>query len=245
MNNKDRDIAINEIKQKIREHVWKEMEKRKIARFPKPIKGRIPNFLGSEKAGEKISKIPAFLNARTVFSNPDSPQRVIRYLTLTLNKTLIMATPKLKKGFLIIDGSRLTPSQKRRASTIRGAFEYGKKTDDLSSIEIDIKVTGSVATYYDGARLGKGGGFSDLEFAILREMGSITDETPIITSIHYIQLVEGIPMTRHDVPVDIILTPTDIIKTNRKYEKPRGIYWDELPEDKITSIPILLKLRRS
>ncbi len=244
MNNNSNNLAINEIKQKIRERIWKEMEKRKIARFPTPVKGRIPNFLGSEKAGEKIREVQAFLNAKIVFSNPDSPQRVIRYIALSLNKTLIMATPKLKKGFLVIDGSRLTLSQKRRASTIRGAFEYGRLTDDLSDIKIDVKVTGSVAAYYDGARLGKGGGFSDLEFAILKEMGAITDETPIITSIHEIQLVEGIPMTRHDVPVDIILTPTEIIKTDRKYEKPKGIYWDELPENKITSIPILLKLRR-
>ena len=51
-------------------------------------------------------------------------------------------------------------------------------------------------------------------------------------------------MTQHDVPVDIIVTPTKVIETNTVYKKPKGIYWDELPKEKIEQIPLLKKLRK-
>jgi len=240
MNNQE----IKKIKQKIREKIWAEMEKKDIAQFPRPVWGRIPNFKGSKEAADKIKTLKEFLEAKIVFCNPDSPQRYIRYHTLSMNKTLIMATPKLKLGFIILEGSKLSANQKFRASTIRGAFEFGKVTEDLSNIRIDIKITGSVAVTLNGARVGKGGGYSDLEYAILKEMGVIDDKTPIITSVHEIQIVNNIPMTQHDVPMDIVLTPSKVHKINNTYPKPKGIYWEELDEKKINSIPILKKLWR-
>ena len=235
---------IKKVKQKIREEIWSKLEKSGVARFPKPIWGRIPNFEGSKEAAEKIKMIDEFVDSNVVFCNPDSPQRYIRYHALMMNKTLIMATPKLKLGFLVLEGSKLTVQQKFRASTIRGAFEYGKTVEEITDKIIDIKITGSVAVTLKGARLGKGGGYSDLEYAILREMGVINENTPIVTSVHELQIVEDIPMTKHDVPVDIILTPERIIKTNNPYPKPKGIYWDEIDKEKLESIPILKKFWR-
>ena len=46
---------------------------------------------------------------------------------------------------------------------------------------------------------------------MLRYMGAIDDDTVVVTSVHDEQLVDDIPLdkvTKHDVAVDIICTPT-------------------------------------
>jgi hypothetical protein len=57
-------------------------------------------------------------------------------------------------------------------------------------------------------------GFAELEYGILRWMGAIDDNTPVVTTIHDCQLLEEeidpAQMLEHDVPVDIIVTPTQV-----------------------------------
>ena len=67
-----------------------------------------------------------------------------------------------------------------------------------------------------------------------------------MSTIHPLQLmVSKIPMLPHDVPVDFIVTPKDIIATRSMYPRPRGIYWDLLREMNINAIPILRRHQRS
>lgn len=89
-------------------------------------------------------------------------------------------------------------------------------------------------------RLGKGGGNSDLEYAIAIELGVITSATPIITTVHPLQIVTGrIALEPHDIPVDFIVTPEKSITTKTRISRPRGIYWDYLDEEKTAAIPLL------
>jgi 5-formyltetrahydrofolate cyclo-ligase len=128
------------------------------------------------------------------------------------------------------------------AASIRGAFKHGRKTS-IRGIEVDLIVEGSVAVDRKGGRVGKGGGFGDLEFAILRETDSITDTTPLVTTVHPLQIIDKVPMTEHDVPVDFIVTPDETIETKQTYPKPRGIIWELLPSDAYKRMPILAELR--
>ncbi len=234
---------VREVKRRIRERIWRLLEERGVARFPKPIRGRIPNFVGAERAAARLVRHRVFANADVVFCCPDSPQRPVREAVLRAGKILVMATPRLREGFLIIRPSDVPRGREGAASTIRGAFRYGRKVD-FPPFKIDVKVTGSVAVSPDGGRVGKGGGYSDLEYAILRELGLVDEDTPVVTTVHDLQVVDTIPMTRHDVPVDVIFTPTKTIEVRpRRYPKPPGILWDELDAEKLEAIPILRTLR--
>jgi 5-formyltetrahydrofolate cyclo-ligase len=88
--------------------------------------------------------------------------------------------------------------------------------------------------------VGKGGGYSDLEFALLTEEKKIGRHTPIVTSVHPLQIVdEEIPMTEHDIPLSAIVTPTEVIEIESPLPRPKGIYWEMLPPEKIEAIPVL------
>ena len=74
----------------------------------------------------------------------------------------MMATPRLREGFLLLDPHNIPSNHMSEASTIHGAFKYGRSVKP-NETKIDLFVAGSVAVAPDGGRLGKGTGYSDQE----------------------------------------------------------------------------------
>jgi len=207
-------------KEEIRMRVWQLMEETGVATFPKPILHRIPNFVGAEKAAQNLRTLCEYKEAKVVFCNPDSPQRPVREMALRDGKTVVMATPKLRQGFLLLDPKSIPSNRISEASTIRGAFKHGHPIEP-NKVKVDLFIAGSVAVSSDGGRLGKGTGYSDQEYSILKNAGSLTAHTPTVTTVHDIQIVEKIPREEWDVPINIIVTPTQIIRTNKTFLLPK------------------------
>ena len=156
-----------------------------------------------------------------------------------------MAVPRLRdeKCFVVLDPSGLGKNL-YAASSIKGAFEFGRQVSVHEMKPVDLILCGSVAVRLDGSRIGKGGGYSDLEYAIAIELGIITPETPIITTVHPLQIVSSrFTLAPHDIPVDFIVTPDKAIATKTRINRPRGVYWDYLDDEKIAAIPLLKKLQ--
>ncbi|CAH8355648.1 unnamed protein product [Eruca vesicaria subsp. sativa] len=233
----------------IRKKMWDLMEARNYAMSPRPVHHRIPNFVGAADAAAKLAELDAFRMAGVVKVNPDSPQKQIRFLTLSGEKKLLTPQPRLRTGFFsVLESDFLKPETIREACTSVGVAKYGRAIGLDEKIKVDLIVLGSVAVNpQTGARLGKGEGFAELEYGMLRYMGAIDDSTPVVTTVHECQLVDDIPLEKlaiHDVPVDIICTPTRVIFTNTPIPKPQGIYWDKLSPEKLRQIRILRELKR-
>lgn len=232
-------------KQEIRMYIWKIMMERSLAKPPFPIYNRIPNFVGAETASQYIFSLNDYINAQVVKSNPDSPQRVIRERILKDRKILVLASPRLKKGFLVIKPDKYLIGREKYASTIRGGFRFGKITPINSLPPIDFVVEGSVAVSIKCERIGKGEGYAELEYAILRELDLVEEHTPIATTIHDIQIFENLPQDSYDVSLDYIATPTRLITCMYRSRRPSGIYWNQLNIEKISKIPILKSIAKS
>ncbi|CAO2823330.1 unnamed protein product [Amaranthus hypochondriacus] len=235
-------------KWKIRKRVWDFMEANNIAQFPRPVHHRIPNFVGAPLASNKLIELEVFREANCVKVNPDSPQKQVRFLTLSEGKKLLTPQPRLRTGFFsVLDSEMLTPSTINEACTSVGVAKYGRPIGLDEKIKVDLIVIGSVAVDPNtGARLGKGEGFAELEYGMLRYMGAIDDNTLVLTTVHDQQLVDDIPTEKllvHDVPVDIICTPTRIIYTKTAIPKPQGIYWELLSPEKLGQVRILRELK--
>ncbi|HEY2991021.1 MAG TPA: 5-formyltetrahydrofolate cyclo-ligase [Candidatus Binatia bacterium] len=231
-------------KEEIRAEIWRLLREKKAARFPGAA-GRIPNFVGAEACAPLLAQLSIWRDAEVIKVNPDSPQRAVRRKALEEGKVLYMAVPRLReeKPFIELDPKRLKASP-YAASSIQGAFQHGRPVSLEQVKKIDLIVCGSVAVNLKGARVGKGGGYSDLEYALLRETKKVAAETPVITTVHPLQVVGGdIPMTEHDIPLNAVITPQDVIPITPAYDKPRGIYWTLLPREKIEEIPLLKKRR--
>lgn len=231
-------------KRALREATWDRMIAAGVGRFPAPT-GRIPNFVGAEAAAERLREQPAWARARTVKSNPDSPQWPVRQRALEDGKVVYMAVPRLAEDdpFFLLDPDDLADTP-RKASSIKGASRSARTVAVEDLEPVDLVVTGCVAVDRTGARLGKGGGFSDLEYALAWQAGLVGPDTVVATTVHDVQiLADGdIPVTDHDFRLDLIVTPDEVIDCGGHDRRPADIGWDELTEDKIAAIPLLRTL---
>jgi len=203
------DAGLLAAKAALRELVWTNLDKPGIARFPKPT-GRIPNFVGAEAAARRLAETDEWKAATTVKANPDSPQWPVRTAALVDGKIVYMAVPRLAEAdpFFLLDPAQLG-DHPRKASSIKGAARSAR-TVDVDELEpVDLVVTGCVAVDESGARLGKGGGFSDLELAIAADAGLVDGHTIVVTTVHELQVLAAgtVPTTGHDIHVDLVVTP--------------------------------------
>jgi 5-formyltetrahydrofolate cyclo-ligase len=247
-----REVAIEVVtlvpeKDALRRAVWNALQETRFARFPGAW-GRIPNFIGSEAAAGRARGLDVWQQARVIKCNPDAPQLPLRRAALADGKILYMAVPRLRteECFIEIDPSGLNEAEMRRAASISGCMHYGRPVHPRSMPAIDLIVTGVVAAARDGSRLGKGGGFSDLEYAVLAEMGKLDAMTPIITTAHRLQISEEpLPMRTHDIPLDYIVTPDEVIECPPAYRRSTGVDWRLLPRERIEEMPLLLEMLRA
>ncbi|MGH4024336.1 MAG: 5-formyltetrahydrofolate cyclo-ligase [Pseudonocardiaceae bacterium] len=232
-------------KAQLREQVWSDLREQRLARFP-GARGRIPNFVGAEAAAELLRSTEAWRRARTLKCNPDAAQWPVRQRALQDGKVVYMAVPRLATAepFFLLDPADLADPP-RQASSIAGATRSARRVRVGDLEPVDLVVTGCVAAGPDGARLGKGGGFSDLEFALATEAGLIGAGTLVVTTVHERQLVESgtIPTVAHDARIDLIVTPERILECPRVPQERARIRWEELTEEKMDAIPLLSRLR--
>ncbi|HEX7408548.1 MAG TPA: 5-formyltetrahydrofolate cyclo-ligase [Candidatus Binatia bacterium] len=233
-------------KEDIRQRVRTRLMLAGVARFP-GVDARIPNFVGSDRAAQLLCELPMWKRAKAIKINSDAPQLPIRRAALREGKIVYLAMPRLRseRCFVELDPNRLG-AKIFRVGSITGAMQFGRLIAPHEMCPVDLVVCGSVAVNRQGARLGRGGGYGDLEYALLRSEGKIREYTPILTTIHPAQIIDDrLPMRGHDIPVDFVITPDQVIAAPSLHPRPRGVIWEILQEEKILSIPLLRKGRRA
>lgn len=229
-------------KQSARQAVWDALQTAGVARFPFPPHGRIPNFKDAEAAAERLFEHPLLARAMRIKVNPDAPQLPVRVEALRRGIEVYVPTPRLRGGFRRFDAKRIPPGKLREAASLSRGRRWGEDVALEDLPRLDAIVAGSVAVTRDGRRCGKGEGYSDLEFAILRELGH--PPVPVATTVHPLQIVAALPRESNDLPLSIIVTPDETIVVRRPPPAPRGIDWQQLSEGDLDAMPILRDLRR-
>ncbi|WP_327073901.1 5-formyltetrahydrofolate cyclo-ligase [Kitasatospora purpeofusca] len=229
-------------KAELRERVWAALDAASAVEDD-TAHGRIPAFHGAEAAARRLADLPAWRSAKIVKVVPDTAQEPVRALALEQGKVVYMAVPRLaaEAPFYVLDPARLSvppavAANRGKVPTLTNAVDV----DELAPV--DLVVLGSVAVDPTGARIGKGAGYSDIEAALLTEAGLITERTVIVTTVHRLQVVDAVPTQAHDVRVDLIVTPEEVIACPGPRTAAR-IRWEDLPEEKIAAIPALAKRR--
>jgi 5-formyltetrahydrofolate cyclo-ligase len=196
----------------LRSQIWNILEKKKMIRGDSSCYGRIPNFKGARLAAEKLSHTSEWKNSSTIFCSPDSAQREVREYALKDMKYLIIASPRLKQGYILIEPSKVHGKEKE-ASFVKGAIRYGEKINQFP--EVDLVVEGSVAVDLEGNRLGKGGGYGDQEIYELLESRAINRDTIIVSTLDEAQILEKVFTEPHDQKINMVVTSKVIIRMNR------------------------------
>lgn len=232
----------------LRSNIWSQLEEQE-ANVGKPY-GHIPGFVGGDKAAERLAALSFWQQAKVIKCNPDTAQVPVRLRALQDGKLVYMAVPRLSQEQCFVELT--APDLRERgieleaAATHQGAMKHGRLVAFEEMKPIGVVVTGCVAVSRDGGRTGKGAGFADLELGILRQMGLVQPDTPIVTTVHSIQVVDGshLPMLSHDWSLTWIITPDEVIETRPNRSQPTGLEWDKVRPEQVETIPVLRKLQR-
>jgi 5-formyltetrahydrofolate cyclo-ligase len=230
-------------KQAVRERVWTRLEEEGVARFP-GARGRIPNVAGASQAAARLAELPEWVTASALKANPDSPQLPVRARALADGITLVVAVPRLAGPFpfLVLDPATLDV-RPRAAASIGGSARHGRPTAIADVPPLDLVVVGSVAVDRAGRRIGKGGGYADLELGLCADAGLVGPDTLIVTTVHELQVLdEDLPQAVHDVPVDVVVTADAVIRTPGRRRAPT-VRWAELDAGMAEAIPALTTVR--
>ncbi|MBI9046426.1 MAG: hypothetical protein JEZ06_18190 [Anaerolineaceae bacterium] len=237
----------NTAKDALRVKVWSALEDQGASIGP--AFSHIPNFEGADKAAARLAELSIWKNARVVKCNPDKPQISLRLRALQDGKLLYAPVPELVKDYPFVE---LDPEDLKKrgiafetVAPIEGALKHGRRVNFQEMKPFDIAVVGCVAVTRIGGRTGKGGGFADLELGIFRDFNLVNANTPIVTTVHALQVVndEQVTMVAHDTPLNWIITPDEVIETNTTYPQPGGVDWESLQADQLRNIPFLKTLR--
>jgi len=221
-----------------RERVWQTLEASGAA--PAGSHGRIPDFVGSDRAADRLTTLTEWQQANTVKANPDRAQQPVRAHALRDHKLVFMAVPKLAdaKPFYRLD-PRILGEHRERAADRRVAAELAPTVAVNELPSIDFIICGSVAVNHAGIRIGKGAGYSDIEVALLAEAGLLKPKTTIVTTVHELQILdEELPRRAHDFTVDYIVTAKRVIECATRY-RPHGIDWGSVTAELAETIPVL------
>jgi 5-formyltetrahydrofolate cyclo-ligase len=181
--------------------------------------------------------------------NPDQAQAPVRQRALQEGKVLYMAVPRLTEERCFV--ALATADLQRRgvplevAATSRGAMQHGRLVALEEMQPIALVVVGCVAVTQDGGRTGKGAGFADLELGLLRQHGLIQADTPIVTTVHALQIVPSaeLPMRPHDWWLTWIVTPDAAVAAAARHTQPPGLLWEQLRPEQLEAIPVLRRAR--
>jgi len=151
---------------------------------------------------------------------------------------LLVPTPRLKDGFIQVLPEDVPPGEEKRAASLKNIHQYGKVIPLMNLPKVDLLFAGSVAVHPDGRRIGKGEGYADREYAILRELGN--PPMPVIGTVHSVQVVnDDFQTDDYDLTLDYIVTEKGILETGAGDRKPSGILWELVTDEERKKMPVL------
>ena len=232
-----------------RARVWADLIKvaRPDSRFHFDFQEFIPDFAGSEAATARLIELDIYQQANQIFITPDNCLEALRAQAVHDNKTQIISTYGIRRGFYALGREDVPAGLEAYAVLLDGLERLGQPLT-LKELAVhyrpELLVTGASAVNHAGIRFGKGHGFFDLEWAIFYELGLVDQQTPIVAFIHDCQLVDvPLEVSPFDTLCDLIITPTQTIPVVQPRKPTAGIIWDKLAPGMLDDIPMLRELR--
>lgn len=237
-------------KRSLRVKAWKKMSEKRATLFPHYIFNRIPNFVGADKAAALLAETDEFIKAKNVKVISDKAQDHVKLKVLGESKNLYVSPTKESNAVY----SKINCPADAEAETKRNAIrttnikEFGTDIEYKDAVPLDLLVVSAVAVSKTGQRLGRGNGYVDLDFGILVKSGAVTDKTVVVATVHDEQVYDTLPeelFTDYDVPLDIIVTPTEVIRIEKRLSRPKGILWNLLSQRRLDIVPVLKVIKEA
>lgn len=235
-------------KRSIRVETWQKIKEQKLSPLRRFITvfNRIPNFIGADKAAELLAETEEFKAANSIMVNIDLAQEQVKLEVIKARKTLfVSATQKSNNIYAKIkncDPDDVDLAAQKKIIKLHGPEDTFEEIDIDGIEKLDMVIVGSCAVSRQGHRIGKGNGYVDLDIGIQTQLGIITKDTLLVTTVHDVQVYDTLPenlFQSYDLPLDLIVTPTEVIRVKQRLARPTGIEWNLLSSRRLEIVPVL------
>ncbi|KAH8344494.1 hypothetical protein KR084_011602 [Drosophila pseudotakahashii] len=239
---------IEPTKRSLRVQTWKKIQEGKVGIGFNNIFNRIPSFVDADKAAALLINEEEFKKAQHIKVNIDRALHEFKEQALLADKSVYLPSTRDSSALCLkVDvPADATEEQKKEALRVQDIQKFRTEIGLDSGLKLDIVVIGSVVVSRDGYRIGRGNGFADLDIGLLIELGAITPQTVIVTIVHDVQVVDALPLNlfqKYDTPVDIIVTPSEVIRVAKRLPRPNGVFWELLSDRRLKILPVLQQLK--
>lgn len=242
-------------KRTFRLETWQKIKEQKLSPARRyntyGIFNKIPYLVGVEKAAELLAETDEFKKANSIKVNIDLAQEQVKLEVIKAGKTLLVP-PSHKSANVYAkikapsNPAELDLAAQKKLIKLLGAEDTFEEIDINSAQKIDMVVVGSYAVDRQGRRIGKGNGYVDLDIGILTHLGCLTKDTLIVTTVHDVQVYDALPenlFQSYDLPLDLIVTPTEVIRVGKRLARPAGIEWNLLSSRRLEIVPVLKNIK--
>lgn len=234
-------------KRSIRLDTWQKIKDQKLSPLRRfSVFNKIPNYVGADKAAEMLAETDEFKNATNIKVNIDLAQEPVKVEVVKAHKTLFVP-PAQKSSNVYAKIKNCNPDEldlatQKKIIKLQGDEDTFEEIDINGIEKLDMVVVGSCAVSRQGHRIGKGNGYVDLDVGILTDLGVVTKDTLIATTVHDVQVYDTLPenlFQSYDLPLDLIVTPTEVIRVSKRLHRPKGIEWKLLSSRRLEIVPVL------
>lgn len=207
--------------ERVRQVVWNRLREvaRPDSRFDMNLQKFVPDFAERHLADITVQSLDAWENANVVFIAPDNSTEALRLHALAAGKAMLVPTYGLARGFVLLKGNLIKAVDRGLAATLDGMERFGKRLGPADLVEVghvDVIVTGATAVTMNGQHIGGGQRYLALEINLMRDLDVVDDSVPVIAIVHDCQVIAETVQAKPDCAVEIIVTPTRIIRCGTK-----------------------------
>ncbi|MGH3089640.1 MAG: 5-formyltetrahydrofolate cyclo-ligase [Rubrobacteraceae bacterium] len=157
---------------------------------------------GSAEILRKVRGLAAYREANVVlaYSSFGSELRTAGFLRSVLEEGKTLALPRIDREKKLLNLHAVRNLDEDLEPGVWGIREPGADLPAVDLAEVDIALVPGVAFDARGGRLGHGAGFYD------RLLGSSKKRPLLVAGAFEVQMVEGVLMAAHDIPMDLVAT---------------------------------------
>lgn len=246
-----------------RQQIWQRVHRELIkhakpdSRFHYDFLSFTPDFVDASLAVDRLAQLPVYKAATTLLVTPENSLEELRYRALKDGKKLLVGTYRLRRGFMLLDPSRIEEKDMRIASWLDGMEKSGiGRSLSLAQmqdehISVDLCVLGGLVFNKKGVVVWEGQGLFEVQWALFNEMKLLKQSTPVAAIAHDCQVVDEkelglesiVPEKSGEVQCDFVVTPRQLVEIKDTVRPTGGLNFDAIDTQALENIPPLQELK--
>lgn len=216
-----------------------------------------PDFRRSSEAVARVAELPCYRDATTLLVTADNSLERLRHRALRDGKRLLVATHRLRRGFVLLDPRTIAESRLELAACLDGMEKPGiGRAMELAQLRdaryhVDMCALGGLVFNEQGVVVWEGSALFEVQWALLHDLGLLDPAAPVVAVAHDCQVVDeaqhaldAIKPDKHgEVQCDFVATPDRLLQIHSPAKPTTAIDFSKVDPDALNNIPPLQELK--